>query len=103
MNTEFWFGFLGPNDWVGTPSNPIYHLVPEVFAADYAAAMPDTIVWGWEPPPHEVKQCTLKRAHVRHSWWSRKLQCYFTCTGSHGPGDGRLTQVNPRPRKDTPS
>lgn len=27
------------------------------------------------------KQCTLKRSHRRHAWWSRKDRCYYTCEG----------------------
>lgn len=43
--TEGWFGFLGPNDWFGQPGRPIYHLVDEEFAARFAEAHLDTLVW----------------------------------------------------------
>jgi len=40
---EYWYGFLGPGDhWEGAP---IFHCVPEAFAAEYAAAHTDTLVW----------------------------------------------------------
>ena len=29
----------------------------------------------------ERKPCTLTRLHPPHTWWSRKMKCYFQCFG----------------------
>lgn len=42
---EEWIGFLGPEDFFRIPGQPIFHLISETFAAEYAEKHTDTIVW----------------------------------------------------------
>lgn len=42
----------------------------------------------------EKKECTKRRAHGRHTWWSRREDRYFMCIGHHGK-----PAIRPRSKK----